>query len=399
LTDWLPLLTQDKGSYTGLGHLINVGRNVEKLIPAGKRKELSRGEIFLLLSAVFLHDIGKIGDEAGAKKGRMKVRCEERPPRCMREERFQKFSPPCVKPYRDHHRRGKEFIEAAGLELGLPDEMSARYCGLLVWCHGLVAPPRESEVSGCKWMKEEKHCALYRNTSVEPLGTVRIPLLAGLLRIADETENHWTRALRDRWLEQYKDIDKGGFRRRVEDVEFCHDGRYIVMHLQTMAEEDKDRFARVAQDVRNVLKKWGPELRPLGIEFEDVLYEIEGKLLKLERTEEKQKGTKKITETTKETCRPMKKVLCEDDGARVEALGNALMQLSATTMGYREFPWASVGGKVGRPLTDRDKWLVRRMADWMPEAIGVDDSNGLVIISADKDHRKKIEKELLGKRA
>jgi hypothetical protein len=41
-------------------------------------------------------------------------------------------------------------------------------------------------------------------------------------------------------------------------------------------------------------------------------------------------------------------------------------------MGYQDFTLASVEAEAGRPLNDRDRWLIERMADWVPWAISVD---------------------------
>jgi hypothetical protein len=63
-------------------------------------------------------------------------------------------------------------------------------------------------------------------------------------------------------------------------------------------------------------------------------------------------------------------------------------------MGHHDFPWSAVEAEVGRPLTSRDRWLVERMVDWVPEAISVDLNTHHVRITIEKD--KDPWKELIG---
>src|SRR4030042_1998885 len=58
--NWIHLLLPDKGSHTGLAHLQGVERNADKMVPDEIKAQFTPAEIFLLLTAVFLHDIGKI---------------------------------------------------------------------------------------------------------------------------------------------------------------------------------------------------------------------------------------------------------------------------------------------------------------------------------------------------
>lgn len=376
LTDWIPLMRVDMGSHAGLVHLINVGRNVDKLIPDDKKKELSSGEIFLLLAAVLFHDIGRILDK------KSKPNCGISP--CIRDKKKLDISP-CTKPEWDHYRISRNLILDIGQEQGLPDTITVKYCALLAYCHGLSIPPRVDywAYNGDKNVEcllNEKQKPEFRNTSIEPLGTVRIPLLAAVLRIADETENHWTRAVNDRWLKYQKNNDAAplfkAFRRRVEDVEFSPAGGCVVMHLEKVPEEQDEllSFVNIAQKIEVVLKRWGPELRPLGLDFNRVFYETRGKLWRFEET-------LPLIMDPKEKPVPMTKVMekkqdiSEDlvhDDLRIIDLHSALVRLSKITMGYQDFTLAAVEAEAGRPLNDRDRWLIERMADWVPWAISVD---------------------------
>jgi hypothetical protein len=431
LTDWIPLMRVDMGSHSGLVHLINVGRNVDKLIPDDKKGELSGGEIFLLLSAILFHDIGRI-------------LAEDHPSRLCLGPLFEKYykdgslsidhTLPCMKREWDHYKISEDIILEIGQEQGLPDAMAVKYCALLAYCHGLSKPPRTEQNTfvsadyekcpmGANCPKKEQPQSAFRNTSIEPHGPVRIPLLAAVLRIADETENHWTRAISDPWLEHLRKNKANlfkAFRRRVEDVEFSPAGECIVMHLEAVPKENDDdltRFADVARKIEEILKHWGPELRPLGLDYSRVFYETGGKLWRIETdlviqspmTTVMRKGKTSTQDMAMKKDVPTSEDLVQDD-LRIKDLHNALVRLSEITMGYQDFTLAAVEAEAGRPLNDRDKWLIERMADWVPWAIsvdpvrqrvrvhiksGTDDADGSKLDS--KKVLRKMSKELIGR--
>jgi len=395
LRDWIPLLIPDKGSHSGLVHLINVGRNVDKMLPPDKQRELNAGEIFLLLTAVLLHDIGRIIQEEKEHPPCSKVVCE-----------LNESDRPCLKAQRDHYMYSESLIRNNANFLGLPDDMTAACCGLLAYCHGLSIPPRERQkrypkAQDCVEFLPERHS--FRNTSIEPLGSIRIPLLAAILRIADEAENHWTRAIDDRWLKamlQYagnvqtdgqpkSDISKEAdldryhlgkaFRRKVQDVEFCHAGQCIILHLAEKPEgpDSEKHFANIADEIEAILtstsdnrRSWGHELRPLNISFKHVYLEIDGQLWRF------------IEQKT--LTNDPEKVLEGQNWVTFEGLKKALVRLSKTTMGYEDFSRAAVEAEVGRPLRDLDWWLIERMEDWWPKVISVDHQRERVHILRDK---------------
>lgn len=47
----------------GFPHCRNVIRNLDKLIPVDVKEDMSRAEIFVLLCASYLHDLGRLYDE------------------------------------------------------------------------------------------------------------------------------------------------------------------------------------------------------------------------------------------------------------------------------------------------------------------------------------------------
>jgi hypothetical protein len=229
----------------------------------------------------------------------------------------------------------------------------------------------------------------YRNTSIEPIGPIRIPLIAAILRIADETENHWTRALNEQWYRLHEsegfDLWKA-FRRRVEDVEFCHVGECILMHLGSApTEAELSKFAGVSEKIERVLTAWGKELQPLGLQFRDVFFVIQGRIHKI----------KMVDGSARALDRPMVDVLKQDDQDQdVVRLVRALKRLSNSTLGHPDFPWQSIEAEVGRPLRERDKWLIERMGDWAPGAVTVDRHKHKVQI--DNAKLNELKHELVG---
>ena len=65
---WLGQTGEKWGSYNGFPHIKNVERNVDKLVPDELKSRFSNTEIFILLSAILLHDIGKLDSDTNHAK-------------------------------------------------------------------------------------------------------------------------------------------------------------------------------------------------------------------------------------------------------------------------------------------------------------------------------------------
>jgi hypothetical protein len=373
MEDWVYLLMPDHGSHAGVPHLRNVERIANKIVPADLKGNFSDGEIFLLLCSIFLHDIGKTipkDDDPGCGK-------EDNCPLRDEETNFR----PCDKANWNHHQRGEDFINQFGIELGLPDEKIARYCGLLTYCHGLPHPPvaQREVTAGCP--KDWDFRGDFRPTSLAPYGMIRVPLLASILRIADETDNLWSRALKEHWFEVYKkrkkDVGKA-FRRCIEDIEFCYEGQCLIIHVVEMDAKDKDLWYefiksvnKVRDDIEKVIHAWGGELQKLGISFKNVYIEYENRLyteLKYDKT----------------TDRPYPQSLRNVVGSgnpnlltSMQQILGAMIQLSLGSYGFTRFPWEILEAQVGRPLTPLDRWLTMKLADVSENSIVINDQNEL----------------------
>jgi hypothetical protein len=374
MEDWVHLLMPESGSHAGFPHLRNVEQIANRIVPDYLKNDFSAGEIFLLLSAIFLHDIGKTIPPANEPV----PFCDYDPKDCPGLKVSEK--PPCYKPYWNHYKQGEEIIQDQGIALGLPDERIAHYCGLLVFCHGLKEPPIKDVpiFEGCK--KNLPKRGDYRTTSLTPYGVVRIPLLASILRIADETDDSWTRALREYWikLQQQNSANVGkAFRRCIEDIEFCHEGHCLIMHIPEMDEkedalklkaEDINGINKVRDDISEVLKHWNNELGKIGVQFDDVYIEYRNRLYK---------------KFLPGSDGPIHESLIDIVGIKnmksIEKMLDAMIQLSLGSCEFSQFSWETLEAQVGRPLTSVDKWLAGRIAEASDNYIQITEKNDFCI--------------------
>jgi len=346
--EWVPLLSFDLGSHAGYPHLLNVERNANKMIPDHIKTDFSPGEIFLLLSSIFLHDIGKL----------LLITPKD------------KQAHPTVR----HQEESRKIIEECWAELVLPDERIAKYCALISWYHGVENP-----------FASDKNIRNYQMFSLEPYGRLRIPFISAILRIADETENVWTRSLqeylyhriaRDSSIQMVK-----GVRRFVEDVEFCLDGECIILHIPALYQiasepndslefkndiqvlnktnildrSEIDTLNRMKKVVNDMLSHWGDLLKEEGIAFNHVFFKHRNKLLvelvdRKANPETKPVSLNAIFEKGKQDKRP-----------GVQELLDAIVKMSLGSMGHDAFHWKSLEAKVGYILTEREKWIVKQM--------------------------------------
>jgi hypothetical protein len=347
--DWMDFLGEDKGSRNGYVHLRNVERNADKMVPLAAKHSFSDGEIFLLLSSILLHDAGKIVPEtAPIAYGSRKVDGAQEPGfRCPRKAW-------------GHHCASKRLIDEQWAVFGLPDARIAGYCGLLAYAHNTPEPLDAVSTCLCDdgCILDYPKRAEYRTTSLEPYGVLRIPLLAAILRIADETENHWTRALRNEayqlYLKSGRNLAKA-FRRHVEDIEFCAVGHSIVMHVPRVSESDPEfeylRLESLAVSGKNaerVVRAWGGALKPLGVVYDHVLFEHAGRLYR-----DPSQGFGEPPALTE---------VFPDDKDFIEGFLRASAEIAKRTC-YERIPFSSVESAVGLCFDERHRWLIDRVAE------------------------------------
>ncbi len=265
---WVPMLSIDRGSHSGYPHLRSVEENANRIVPDFMKDSFSDGEIFLLLASIFLHDIGRIEGN------------------------------------KDHHISSYKLIISHWSEWGLPDERISEYCALIAFYHGVDEPEIEQEkpFTGLRKIRTENPPGLrlkkYGSVSLFPYGTLRIPLLSAILRIADETDSHWKRAIRAFIVEHNSDRSEEllkWFRRFIEDVEFCYEGECILLHIPPVkisgegVEHKESSFAikrreqeilnNTRRDIAKVLRNWKSILSEYDLKYRNVFFDFNNNLL------------------------------------------------------------------------------------------------------------------------
>ena len=365
LEEWVPLLSFDRGSHAGYPHLLNVEQNANKMVPDYIKDGFSSGELFLLLAAIFLHDIGRIGakDKNQIEAGKIEP---------------------------EHNERSFDLINEYWAELGLPDERIARYCAYVCYYHG-VADPIDSAFN----------IGYFQNTSLEPHGFLRIPFLSAVLRYADEAENCWKRTLQKYLFEQIKRSNISlfkGVRRFIEDVEFCHRGQCIIFHVPAdFYFEDKqaesapgiikidgkkvdsdvlDTLNNFARGMRNVLhSSWSGILSRECIPFRDVYFEYRNQLLSQLQPEGGKIKPEKLGEIIKpKESKSGKAIKEQEKGGKekqnpikrkketeLEEILDGILRLYMGSLQHATFTWHVLEAEIGKPVGDREKWLISRM--------------------------------------
>jgi hypothetical protein len=363
--NWVHLLGVHLGSHAGLPHLRNVSRIADKIIPDSAKETFGAGEIFLLLSAIFLHDIGKTVDSANDDSRVWNwTHCGYERGDCV----INADAPPCL----EHNAVGMRIVTKKGTELGLPDERAAQYCALLALCHALEEPPDGDwpppTAAGNRCRKPVYTGGGYRITSLAPYGLIRVPLLASILRLADEADASWTRSLTEYWYDMLQGRTAAlhkAFRRHVEDVEFCHEGKCLIIHVSEL-DELPERHVKAITDSRAKLNriiqnpKWSRPLKEIGVEFNDVYIEYRDHLY----------GSTFRPDAEPEEQPKLGEVVGTHRGS-VKALLKAIVRLTLGACGHHEFSWQALEGQLGRQLGDVERWLVRRIGRESPDILSV----------------------------
>lgn len=219
--------------------------------------------------------------------------------------------------------------------------------------------------------------------SLEPYGLLRIPFIATILRIADETENVWTRSLQEYLYERIKKYSSiqlvKGVRRYIEDVEFCLQGECIILHIPALYqfEENPEEEPTITPEIEGttskldnfeiqklnemktkvveVLANWSSLLKEEGIFFSQVFFKHRNRLLVELRSGESPNGRENAK---------LNDIFLKDENDKrpgVQELLDAVVKLSLGSMGHDSFNWKSFEAKVGYILTEREKWILQQM--------------------------------------
>lgn len=177
--DWLPTLSPKKDSLNSFPHLRNLERYLDDLICTQERLQgqralnLSPMEIYVLLSAVLLHDLGNAIDDPAK---------------------------------RHHGLLSAETVRNRGPQLGVASERAGAIIALLCEFHS-ASPDEQRE------LRKEMQDTILGNH-----GPLRVQTLAVLLYLADHLDTTYTRSLPD-YICDNTDVEAvGAFRRIVQGV-------------------------------------------------------------------------------------------------------------------------------------------------------------------------------------
>jgi len=341
LEEWVPLLTFDAGSHSGYPHLLNVEQNANEMVPDYLKEEFSAGEIFLLLASIFLHDIGRIGERKKDENTGI--------------------------PNEPHHEKSHKIISKHWAELGLPDERIGKYCAIICKYH-CINDPYEATFD----------IRRFYNTSLEPYGSLRIPLISAILRFSDEAENCWKRSLQNYLLMQIKEEGTPLFkavRRYIEDVEFCQQGQCIIFHVpadfffegnetnetntpgkpQSIGKEAATMLStmnNMADKLKTVLQSnWNEILRIESIIYRDIFFEYHNQLSSCLQEKGNEIQTDKLAQI----------VTNNSLECGVKDLFEAMLRLFNGSLQHRSFTWNVFEAEIGHKLSERESWCISRM--------------------------------------
>lgn len=262
LNSWLTLLGQSNNTFNGIPHIKNVENHIDHAVPDIIKKKFSSTEIFLLLSSILLHDIGKID---ALKNGKT-----DDP-----EEKLDLHST---------YSCNKVINEWAFLKI--PNEQLARWIAIVVCSHTWNSPiPGKIKGNPCDFRKDQKCRLVCENNNISELdfyheaadGQVRLDWVAAILRLGDEVDNINLRTLPN-WLTNSN--DKQSWRKFINSISFDIVGRCIKLYTIDFTDEDwetisnKNTYRARALDgilwIEKVLEGWKRPLLEMGLNYEKV---------------------------------------------------------------------------------------------------------------------------------
>ena len=218
-------------------HLTNVEEIINKMLTEEVKKELSDEEIFCLLSAAWLHDIGMIpvNDE---------------------KEEYENMSPDERKEYsttvRDHHNiRSKNYVESNKEKLNI-DDFEADIIGNICKGH------REVELGEYK--------DTYSKTKI------RLSSLSAILRLADECDVSHNREslLSEEGADEEIKEEHYRIHKLVRTPVFDHENQTIKLVSIAYTNKDKKLLEEKRDKIQGELDEILPCLKKIGVDFKKV---------------------------------------------------------------------------------------------------------------------------------
>jgi predicted HD phosphohydrolase len=277
---YIDALPHQGGSLTGLNHIRGILREIENLTERSPYLNLTSTEIFILLAAILLHDIGKLKedeyliDEAkldeliSLLKDKLKLELDGN------SIISQKPNP--------HPLISAVQIMESPTQFGIFDRELARMIAIVTVSH---LKNFKTYFKGNKDFLQDRYLAKY--------GKIRISWLCALLVIGDELDTSYHRAVANDFsgIPQSKRVakpksSKGEFRANIGGCRIDLVGRCIVVHpIGDLKENIKENqyttllYKNFAMDIigkNRLLNEWSHELRQMYIGVQSCLVEVDG---------------------------------------------------------------------------------------------------------------------------
>jgi hypothetical protein len=271
-TTWLPLLGQEEGSYRGLPHILAVEHWINKMITPELLSTLTPVEIFLLLTAILFHDIGKI---EGVKASTRKDYRLRRTRKSKRDDLHGQYS--CL------------YVLRNWPSLRIFDGRIATYIALLSCSHkwrstipGSLETDDDNQLGDFAYLCE-RACNLKCNPNAEQLqpvevygyGKMRLNWIAALIRLGDEIDVTYARTVA-RELRADSSNEKG-WRAFIEDISFDRTGEAVKLLVNRVADKitpnAKTDLSTTVGRINQVLKNWHESFFEMNLPFRESFWQ------------------------------------------------------------------------------------------------------------------------------
>lgn len=349
-------------SLTGINHIRGVIREIEDLTRGSPFLCFTSSEIFILLSAIVTHDVGKLEEISLNIEGKKKIELNK-----IKEKRNEIFRAleTKINLKLSNERKtdlinGKEsslhplisakLIAEEPSKVGIFDKELARMVAIVVASH--LKNFREhlniDSILGDKYLARH--------------GKIRLSWLCALLAIGDDLDTSYHRAIPDYFSDYHlpAESSKGKFRRCIGGCKIDLTGRCIVIFPLKELEEaiyncssGEDIYKFFAVDIfekNNLLKSWRHELKQMDIEIESCLVEVNGHLLKV--IDDENNPDNKFILTVEPTITYFK----------INRVLDGMFNLRYGVFNKKYFSWEMLQSEAGFENQDELKLIVHRIA-------------------------------------
>lgn len=316
LNSWLTLLSHKNNSFNSLPHLRSVEKHIDQAVPFELKQRFNSKEIFLLLAAVLLHDIGKLNDKNDKNDNHAQLSCLT--------------------------------IQKNWSQLKIIDYSSAKKIAAIACSHSWDfsnRPPSscqqrdECEIL-CECEKEETELNLSYDSEY---GDLRLHWVAALLRIGDQVDNVAPRAIPAYLLSTEQ---KPHWRSLISSIQFDRDGQCIKLRTNDFGNDkkywkerpenndnDNNNYKFVLGEleaIEKILSGWERPLEEMGLYYKNAFIQT---AIPRDQLYDKN-GNNDISE------KPLNKELLAD-------VKKAAIRLSNGIIGQKYFSWEVLAAESG----------------------------------------------------